>query len=274
MLGWLLDPWSEPYLVRAFAMALVLGVCGGVLGGWLVLYRLSYSAESLSHALMPGLVIAALAGVPLVLGGAAGIVVAALAVSLAARVSGVERDTAVAVVVTGLFGLGILLALSPDTPPRLGDLLFGDVLGTTPFDLATAVAVGAGALVVLAVAHHRLLAVGFDRGAAAGLGVRAGVVDAVLLLVLALVLLIAVQALGNLLVVAILIAPPAAARLVTHRLSTMLALSAAIAVAGAWAGLYASFHLQVAAGAAITLALLAAYAAAAGYAAVAPQSSQ
>lgn len=260
MIGWLTDPWAEPYLVRAFVLALVLGVTGGALGCWLVLYRLSYAAESLSHALMPGLVLAALVGAPLVLGGAAGIVAAGLAVALAARVPGIERDTATAVVVTGLLGFGILLALSPDAPPRLQELLFGDVLGTTTGDLLTALAIGAVVLTALAFLHTRLLAVGFDRGVAPALGVRAGVVDAALLVTLALVLLVAVQALGNLLVVALLIAPAAAARLTARRLPTMLATSAGVAAFGAWAGLYASFHFGIAAGAAITLALLAAYA--------------
>jgi ABC-type Mn2+/Zn2+ transport system permease subunit len=88
-----------------------------VLGCWLVFYELSYSTESLAHALFPGLVGAALLGVPLLLGAAAGIVVAAVGVAMAGRVPQVGRDTAVAVVVTTLLGLGVLLALSPDSPP-------------------------------------------------------------------------------------------------------------------------------------------------------------
>jgi len=131
----LADPWSEPIMRRAFAEVVLLGIAGGALGCWVLFYNLSYSAESLAHSLLPGLVVAALLGLPLLLGGAVGIVVAAVAVAVVARTPAVGRDTAVAVVVTGLFGLGVLLALSPAVPAGLGELLFGDVLGVSDSDL-------------------------------------------------------------------------------------------------------------------------------------------
>src|SRR4051812_29015313 len=171
---------------RAALEVALLGVCGGLLGCWVVFYELSYSAESLAHALFPGLVAAALLGLPLLLGAAAGVLGAALAVGLAARAPEIDSDTAVAVVVTGLFGLGVLLALSATSPPGLQSLLFGDVLGVTDGDLAAA---GALALVVvtgLRAMHGPLLAVGFDRGAARRLGVSPAVVDAAVLTLLAL----------------------------------------------------------------------------------------
>src|SRR3954465_12733453 len=112
----LTDPWADPGGRRALLEVALLGVVGGALGCWVVFYNLSYSAESLSHALLPGLVLAALTGLPLLLGGAIGLGVGALCIALAGSVTTIGRDTAVAVVVTGLFGLGVLLALSPDTP--------------------------------------------------------------------------------------------------------------------------------------------------------------
>jgi ABC-type Mn2+/Zn2+ transport system permease subunit len=266
--SWLTGPWEDPILRRAFLAILLLGVAGGALGCWLVFYGLAYSAESLSHALLPGLVLAALAGAPLLLGAAGGIVVAAVAVALAGRTPEIGRDTAVAVVVTALFGLGVLLALSPDTPPRLGSLLFGDVLGLSDGDLALAALAAAACLGALWVLHGRLLVVGFDRGGARGLGVRATPVDAVLLVLLAAVLLVAVRALGNLLVVAVLIAPAAAARLVARRMAPMLLVAAGLAVLAGWSGLYLSFHAETAAGASVAAALVASYAAVAAGAAV------
>jgi ABC-type Mn2+/Zn2+ transport system permease subunit len=266
--SWLTGPWEDPILRRAFLAILLLGVAGGALGCWLVFYGLAYSAESLSHALLPGLVLAALAGAPLLLGAAGGILVAAVAVALAGRTPEIGRDTAVAVVVTALFGLGVLLALSPDTPPRLGSLLFGDVLGLSDGDLALAALAAAACLGALWVLHGRLLVVGFDRGGARGLGVRATPVDAVLLVLLAAVLLVAVRALGNLLVVAVLIAPAAAARLVARRMAPMLLVAAGLAVLAGWSGLYLSFHAETAAGASVAAALVASYAAVAAGAAV------
>jgi ABC-type Mn2+/Zn2+ transport system permease subunit len=253
---WLTQPWTEPVLQRAFLEVALIGLVGGLLGCWLVFYELSYATESLAHALFPGLVAAALLGIPLLLGAGAGIVVAALGVALAARTPEVGRDTAVAVVVTTLFGLGALLALSPSSPPGLGGLLFGDVLGVTDGDLVLAGALAVGLMVGLRLLHGSLLAVGFDRGAARSLGASPGVVDALLLVALALALVVAVQGLGNLLVVAVLIGPAATARLLARRMAAMMALSVAIAVVGGAAGLYLSYYAGTAAGASIAAVLV------------------
>jgi ABC-type Mn2+/Zn2+ transport system permease subunit len=258
-MGWLTEPWGEAIMQRALAEVALLGIVGGALGCWLVFYGLSYSAESLAHALFPGLVVAALLGVPLLLGAAAGVVAAALAVALAGRVPGIERDTAVAVVVTTLFGLGVLLALSPESPPGIGELLFGDVLGVTDADLALAAGLAVAVLVALRVLHDRLLAVGFDRGAARSLGLAPWLADAALLVLLALALLVAVQGLGNLLVVAVLIGPAATARLLAARMAPMMALSVALAVACGIAGLYLSYYAGTAAGASIAAVMVAAF---------------
>src|SRR5204863_1036444 len=105
-------PWQEPLTQRAFVEIALVGIAGGALGCWVVLYNLSYSAESLAHGLLPGLVVAALIGAPLLLGGAVGLAVAAIGIPVAARTPAIGRDTGVAVVVTTLVGLGVLLALS------------------------------------------------------------------------------------------------------------------------------------------------------------------
>jgi ABC-type Mn2+/Zn2+ transport system permease subunit len=265
ILPWLTDPWQQPFMVRAFAEMALLGVAGGVLGCWVVHYGLSYSAESLAHGLFPGLVVAALAGAPLLLGGAAGIAIAALGVAVAARTPAIGRDTPVAVVVTTLFGLGALLALSADSPPGLQSLLFGDVLGLTDGDVALAAGLVALLLALLAALHWRLLAVGFDRDGARRLGIRPGAVDTVLLLALALAIVVAVQGLGNLLVVALLVGPAATARLLARRIGPMMALAAALGAACGAAGLYASYHLDTAAGASIAAVMVLLYAGASVY---------
>jgi ABC-type Mn2+/Zn2+ transport system permease subunit len=247
----LADPFSQALMQRALLEVLLLAAVGGTLGCWVVLGGLSYGAESLAHGMFPGLVLAALAGAPPLLGGAAGILVAALAVALATRVERIGRDDAVAVAVTTLFGLGALLALSPDTPVGIQGLLFGDVLGTSREDLLAGGALVAVVLVALRLGHHRLLAVGFDRGGARALGVASGAVDALLLTLLALAVLVAVQGLGNLLVVAVLVAPAAAARLLTRRLAPMMALAVLLGAVAGIGGLYLSYYARVAAGASI-----------------------
>jgi ABC-type Mn2+/Zn2+ transport system permease subunit len=260
----LIEPWEQGIDRRALFEVILLGLTGGTLGCWIIFYNLSYSTESLAHALLPGLVLAALAGIPIILGGAIGLAVAALAIAVAARTPAVGRDTAVAVVVTGLLGLGALLALAPDTPAGLGALLFGDVLGVSDADLALAAGLAVTVLVALALLHGRLLLVGFDRLNAAALGVRPGVVDLALLLLVAAALLVAVQGLGNLLVVAVLVGPAACARAVTRRMSTMMAVAAGVAIAAGCGGLYLSYYAETAAGASIAAVIVGAYVVALG----------
>src|SRR4051812_29609435 len=141
---------------RAFVEVIVLGAACGPLGVWILLLRRAYAAESLSHAMLPGLVLASLVGVPLVFGAAAGVLVAAVGIAL------VGGDIGVAVVVSGLFGLGGILALGPRTPPRLNELLFGDLLGLDNADLLVAAALTAGVLAALALGYRRLAAAGFE----------------------------------------------------------------------------------------------------------------
>jgi ABC-type Mn2+/Zn2+ transport system permease subunit len=251
MLHALTDPFSQSLMQRALLEVLLLAAVGGTLGCWIVLGGLSYGAESLAHGMFPGLVLAALVGAPLLVGGAAGILVAALAVALAARVERVGRDDAIAVAVTTLFGAGALLALSPAVPVGIQGLLFGDVLGTSRADLLAGGALVALVLLTLALGHQRLLAVGFDRAGARALGIAPVAVDALLLTLLALAVLVAVQGLGNLLVVAVLVAPAAAARLLAQRLLPMMALAVALGALAGVGGLYLSYYARIAAGASI-----------------------
>ena len=259
----LLDPWRSGISARALVEVALLGLAAGPLGCWVVLYGLSYSAESLAHALFPGLVIAALAGVPLAAGAAAGAVVAAPAIAYAARLGALGGDTAVAVVVTTLVGAGALLALSPDAPAAVQELLFGDVLALTGGDLALAGALAAAVLVALRLVHERLLIVGFDRSNARAFGSNPATVDLVLLVLVGAFTVVAVQALGSLLVLAMLVGPAATASLVTRRLVPMMSLAALLALFGGAAGLYLSYHADTAGGASIAAAITATYACAA-----------
>jgi ABC-type Mn2+/Zn2+ transport system permease subunit len=255
----MLAPLHEEFMRRAVLEIALLGVAGGAIGCWVVLYELSYAAESLAHSLFPGLVLAAIAGAPLLFGAAPAAMLAALGIAFASRAAGVGREVAVAVVVTTLFGLGVLLALSPSSPPGVETLLFGDILGTADADLVAAAALAIVTAVALRVLHGRLLAVGFDRGSARALGISPPLLDVALLVLLATATVVAVQGLGNLLVVAVFVGPAATARGLTDRIGSMLAVAAAVAVLAGLAGLYLSYYAGTAAGASVALAILAAY---------------
>ena len=259
----LIEPLSYGTTWRALVEISILGLAGGVLGCWVVLYRLSYGAESLAHGMLPGLVLAGLVGLPLLVGGAVGIVLAGILVGLATRVRVSEPDTAVAVVVTTLFGAGILMALSPESPAGVGELLFGNLLGTTDAQIAISAIATLVVLGIVWILHPRLLAVGFDGDAGGFARIPAGLVSAILLVLVSVTILISVQALGTLLVAALLVGPAATARLLTSRLGPMLFTSAAIATASGLAGIYASFHLKTAAGASVVVFILISFIAAA-----------
>lgn len=244
---------------RALAEVVLLGVAGGALGCWVVFYRLSYAAESLAHSIFPGLVLAAIAGVPLLLGAVPAIVLAALAIALTARIAGIDREAAVAVVVTTMFGLGALLALSPQSPPGIESLLFGDIFGVTDADLATAAGLAVLVAVALRLLHSRFLVAGFDRGGARSLGISPAIADAALLVLLAAGIVVAVQGLGSLLVVAVFVGPAAAARHLSDRMLPMMALAATLAVLAGVGGLYLSYYAGTAGGGSVALAIVAVY---------------
>jgi ABC-type Mn2+/Zn2+ transport system permease subunit len=258
LVDFLLDPWRSGIGRQALAEIVLAGAACGALGFWVLSYRLAYGAESLAHGLLPGLVVAALAGFPLVAGAAGGVLAAAVLIAAAGRDERVGPDTATAIVVTGMLGLGGVLAFSAEVPPRLGDLLFGDPLAAGAGDIGAAAALAVAGGVALTVFHRPLCAVALDPAGAGALGLRPGLVTAALLVLLAAALTVTVQGLGNLLVLAALVAPPLAVRRHARSPGAAMAAGAVVAAAAGIAGLYASYHLEIAAGASVALALCAA----------------
>ena len=258
--GLLLDPLGHEFIRRGLLELVLLALILGPLGIWVLLFRQAYAAESIAHAALPGLVVAVLVGFPLVLGAAAGMLFGVAFVALVARDERLGTDTAVAVVITACVGGGALLALSPDVPARLSELLFGDPLGISDDDLAVAAAATVVGLGTLGALHRRLVLSSFDRTTARALGARPDTVEFALLAVLALAIVAAVEAVGSLLVVALVVGPAAAALRVSVRLPAAMATAALLGVAAAALGLYVSYHLEVAAGAAVALANVLAFA--------------
>jgi ABC-type Mn2+/Zn2+ transport system permease subunit len=259
MIDFVTDPLGQEFIRRALLEVGLISLAGGALGCWVIFYGVSYAAESLSHALFPGLVVAALAGVPILVGGIPGIAVAAVTIAVVGRIPGLGRDTAVAVVVTGFFGLGALLALSPASPPGIQNLLFGDILAPSNSDLRISAVLAAGVLISLIALHWRLLAVAFDRTTAGSLGASPTGADVAVLVLLAAAVLVAAQGLGTLLAVAALVGPAATARVLTSRIGSMMATASLLGVCAGVIGLYLSYYAGVAAGAAIAGTIVAAY---------------
>jgi ABC-type Mn2+/Zn2+ transport system permease subunit len=254
----LLDPLQSSIGRYALAEVILLGALSGALGFWVVSYGLSYGAESLAHGLLPGLVAAALIGAPLLAGAFAGAALTAVLVALAARDDRVGPETATAVAVTGMLGLGVLMALAPATPQRLAELLFGNPLSADGSDVLAALVLallGGGALVAL---ERPLAAVAFDPAGARSLGVRPNATRVALAVLLAAAVCVAAQGLGNLLALAAIVAPPIAVRRHVTSVGAALRAGAAVGALAGVVGIYASYELDLAAGAAVALALTAA----------------
>lgn len=254
----LLDPLRSGLGRRALAEVALLGALGGGLSFWVTSYRLSYAAESLAHGLLPGAVVGVLIGVPVAAGAGVGVLLAALLVAAAARDERIGVEAATAVAVSGLLGLGALLALAPESPQRLEELLFGDPLSVTGGDLAVAGAAVGAAGAALAALHRPLTAVAFDREGARAAGVKPALVSAALLALVAVSLAVAVRGLGNLLALAVLVAPAVAVRGRVRTPAGAVIGGAVVAMVAGLAGVALSFALNVATGASVALALCAA----------------
>ncbi len=250
--------FSDPITRRALFEVLILALALGPLGVWILLHRQAYAAESMSHGLLPGLVLAALAGAPLVLGATGGALVAAGLIALAARDERIGADVGVAVAVSALLGVGAMLALSPAAPPRLEELLFGDLLGISTADLLAAGGLALATGAALAAAHRPLALTSFDREASPALGATVARWETALLVLLGVGTVAAAPGLGSLLLVALIIAPAAAALRVTRRLPPALAIAAAVAALAGIAGLALSYYAGLAAGASVALCAVAA----------------
>jgi ABC-type Mn2+/Zn2+ transport system permease subunit len=258
VLDFILGPVQSGIGRRALLEVALIGAFCGALGFWVVTERLAYSAESLAHGLLPGLVLATIAGAPLLLGAVGGALAAAALLALALRDERIGPDAGTAVAVTGLVGLGALLAFLPDSPKRLEELLFGDPLGVTDGDLIAAALLLAAGGVALAALHRPLSAAAFDSAGAAALGARPALLRLALLAMLALAVAVAVQGLGALLVLAVLVAPPVAVRRHAGTPGRAMLAGAALAVVAGAVGIEISFHADSAAGASVALALCAA----------------
>ena len=258
VLDFVLDPLRSGIDRRALVELALIGALCGALGFWVVTEHLSYGAESLSHGLLPGLVLAALAGAPLLLGAAGGALAAAALIAFAARDARIGPDTGTAIAVTGLFGLGALLALAPDSPQRLEELLFGDPLGTSDGDLVAAALLLAFGGLALAALHRPLTALAFDADGTAAAGLRPSLLRLGLLTLLAVAVALAVQGLGALLALAVLVGPPVAVRRHARTPGRAMLSGSVVAVLAALVGIEVSFHAHSAAGASVALALCAA----------------
>lgn len=254
MLDWLTDPLSFRFMRLALAEVVIVGVVAGFLGSFVVLRGLAFISEAIAHTVFPGVVIAFLLKVNFFLGGAAFGVLTATAISGLSLTRRIREDTAIGVVFAGAFALGVVLISSSEGYTRdLTSILFGDVLAVTQGDIYLSAAVGGSALVLGLLLHRVLMLAAFDREMAMSLGLPVFWLDTLLLIMITLVIVIALQAVGNVLVLAMFVTPAATARLLVDSAGKMMPLSSVLGAASGVVGLYLSWHTDLAAGGMIVL---------------------
>lgn len=251
---YLTDPLQYEFMQRALMAVVIMGAVTGVVGSYIVLRGLSFIGDALAHAIFPGVVIAFLLGQSIFIGALIFGAVTAASIAVLATNTRVKEDSAIGVLFAGTFALGIVLISSTRNFARdLTSFLFGNVLGVTMGDIQLAAIVGVIVLLLIAIFYRELLITSFDRGAAQAIGLPVFWLDLLLLVMISMTIVVSLRAVGNILVVAMLITPAAAARLLTDRLPVMMLMSAAIGVTSGVVGLYVSYHNDIAAGGTIVL---------------------
>ncbi|HST64532.1 MAG TPA: metal ABC transporter permease, partial [Mycobacteriales bacterium] len=267
-MSFLLDPFSSPFMQRALLEAVLLGVIGAVVSVFVVLRRLAFVSDVLTHTVFPGVVIGFLVA------GTGGIVWGALAFAglsavlltvLGARAR-VTEDASMAIVLTAFFALGVILVSRRSSfTTDLTAFLFGRILTVDRTQIVVTAVLGAAVLLALGLLGKELLLRAFDPAGAEARGYRVLVLDLVLNLAVALVVVAAVRAVGTVLVIALLVVPGAAGRLLSDRLAGVTLAAIGIAALAGWLGLVASWQasvshgLRLASGATVVLVLVALY---------------
>jgi manganese/iron transport system permease protein len=238
----------------ALLASLLIGTTCALLGVYVVLRRMAFIGDAIAHTTLPGLVIAYLNRWHPLTGALIAAVVTALGIGWLSRRDRLREDTAIGVLFTGMFALGITLISTINSYRDFSHMLFGNLLGVSGGDLLAISVVGVVVLAALLLLHKELVLTSVDPVHAAAIGLSAGRVRYLLLVLLALAVVVGIQAVGVVLTSALLVTPAATASLLTRRLGTMMLLAAGFASAGSVLGLYASYYLAVSSGGAVVLA--------------------
>lgn len=255
-MGWLeylLEPLAYEFMQRALIVAVLVGAVSAVLSCFLVLKGWSLMGDAISHAVLPGIVIAYLAGLPLAIGAFAAGLLSAVATGYLKDNSRIKEDTAMGIVFTGMFGLGLVLFSRIQTDLHLTHILFGDMLGVSWADLIETGLVAGGTLLVVLSKRKDFLLYTFDPQHARAIGLPVGLLHYGLLAMLSLTIVASLKAVGIILVVAMLIAPGAIGLLVTRRFDTMLIVATLAAVGSSVAGTLLSYYINASSGPSIVL---------------------
>lgn len=255
MLDFLIEPLSKPFMATALIEIALLSLLVGVIGTFVVLRGLSFFTLALSHGVFPGIVLAYLLGWNYLLMSLVAGLFISLLVSLIRQNRRVNSDTAIAAVYTGTFALGVVLVSSVKTFRGLSDILFGRTFSIGWEDIGITAGAGAVALFLMFIFRRQFLMLSFDPTSAKAEGLPVTRLELLFLSIVAGTVIIALPAVGNIQLVALFVAAPASARLLTQRLLPMMLFSTLYALSGGVIGLYLAYHFVLVPGATVIVTL-------------------
>lgn len=241
------------FLQSALLTAVMVGIMSGIIGSFIILRGMSLMGDAISHAVLPGVAVAYMLGINILLGASVFGVLAALLIGFVASRSKIKTDTSIGVVFSAFYALGFILISMAESSTNLHHILFGNILAVSDSDIMTTAVVLGLVILFVVVFYKELLVTSFDETYARTYGLKVQVIHYALMLVLTLVTVSALQTVGIILVVAMLITPAATAFLWTDKLNIMLVLSAVVGIISAITGLYFSYTFNWASGPAIVI---------------------
>jgi len=253
-MSWLLEPLQYSFMRQALVASMLIGATCSLLGVYVVLRRMAFMGDAIAHTTLPGLVVAYLNQWNLFFGAIIAAIITALGIGWLSRREQLREDTAIGVLFSGMFALGIVLISTARSYRDFSHMLFGNVLGVTTGDLAGIIVTGVIVVTCLLIFQKELMLTTVDPLHAQVIGLSSERMRYLLLILLALAVVTAIQAVGVVLTSALLVTPAETASLLTKRLNRMLILSVMFSTLSSVMGLYASYYLSVSSGGAIVLA--------------------
>ncbi|RLT33673.1 MAG: metal ABC transporter permease [Chloroflexi bacterium] len=254
MIDWIVEPYTFAFMQRALIALTLVSIVGGVVGAFVVHKGLAFSGDALAHSTLAGVAVAFASGGNVSLGALVAAIVTAVGIGWTRERARVSYDTAIGITFVAMFAFGILLiSRRTSYTPDLFSFVFGNILGVSSSDLVGAAILAAVLLLFVAATYREQLLVAYDPAMASAAGVATRAFQYAMLVMIAVAVVVALKAIGIVLVNAMLIIPAATASLVVRRLPTIMLLAVGFAMAASLAGLQISFHANVAASAAIVL---------------------
>ena len=249
-----IKPFEYSFMVRALVVSVCVGVMCPLLGVYVVNRGLGFMGDAMAHSVMPGMVLAFILGISPFLGAIPTGIAVAFAIGYLGRKFRVSEDTSLGIMFAALFSIGlVMISLSKGISVRVEDILLGQILAVSSIDVVVTLGLAVLVLIVIGVLHRQLVFTSFDSLGATVIGLPTRLLDYLLLVSLALVIVVSLQAVGIVLVVAMLITPAAAGALLVRRFTRVMLVSVVVGVFSAVCGLYAAYHLNIPSGPSMTL---------------------